>query len=925
MEQFDLGELFTETCAKVWACSDFAKKLCEQKPWLLQQLFSSGHVNTVLNAAELDAHLIKLLAECTTQNDFYRVLREVRNQQLLRITWRDLSGWCNVQETLDELSTVADLLVQHTVQFLTEQLEKEYGQPCSNQNEVQTLVILALGKLGGRELNFSSDIDLLFCYPKQGKTNGAHSIENQQFFTQLGQQVIAALNEITVDGFVYRVDMRLRPFGESGALVQSFSALEIYYQEQGRDWERYALLKARPITGTAAQRNQVMALVNRFVYRRYVDFGIIETLRELKKLMDAEARRSRLKDNLKRGSGGIREVEFIIQSLQLIRGGKEPLLQTGQWRLACERLVDTRHLQKEEAAILVAAYDFLRTAENRLQMIDDLQSQNLPTLTLAQEKLAKAMNQRSWEEFVSELNQHRKNVTILFSNLEATENRESEQVDEVPYLQLWQAKEFADTSLAPWGELAAREEFFMVLQQFKQSYALRKISPKAKERLQKVMPRILAMVLEAECPVQTLQRLLSVLEVISRRSVYLALLKENPNVLVAMVKLCSASQWLTQQLARYPILLDELLDSRMLTQQFSKEDLHQELRRCLLLIPEQELEQTMEALRQFKHSHTLRLCSQQIIANQDPESLGRQLSNLAEIILEQVLLIGWKQLAMSHGAPGAVPSEQFAIIAYGSLGAGELTYQSDLDLVFVYEGDGQQQTTGDKPITFTEFFSKLGQRIAYLLTTRTHSGVLYDIDNRLRPSGSAGLLVTRFAAYGDYQMKEAWTWEHQALVKARLIFGSSSLLAQFSQIRVDALCLTREEKKLQNQIVSMRDKMLQQQRGERKKIFNVKNWPGGITDIEFMVHYWILLYGRRVLALEEGWETRNLLFALADQELIDKESASILLEALHSYRQFQFQQALEQSRFSEPPLELTAHLEKVRSLWQQVFVLSNEE
>ncbi len=935
---FAACEFFNETAPRVWACSDYAATTCIRYPELLLDLLDAGSLEKTFRDGDFQESFERLVSHPISDSFsgedeaiFAKQLRLFRHQQMIRIAWRDISQLASFSETSQDLTYLADFCLTRGLAQLSQGMYQTFGYPLDEQGQVQQLLIVALGKLGGEDLNFSSDIDLLFIYPAQGETqNGARAISHQVFFTRLAQRLIKLLNDTTSDGFVFRVDMRLRPFGEMGSLVHSYAAIENYYQEQGRDWERYALLKARCISQDMMFKEKVTTLLNRFVYRRYLDYGIIDALRDLKKMMENERRRKRLKHNIKRGAGGIREMEFIIQSLQLVRGGKETRLQTSSFFCAIERLKKKNYLSWDVAKNIRNHYAYLRVLENRLQMLDDRQTQELPKDEEMQIKLGFSMGELNWdavqnavwdsmkyvEDYLAHLSQVPTHATQVIESSEDKDNMTS-------YQNIWFKKiddAVAERFLTRQG-LSNGTDFMACLTQFSERYILTKMSSRARKRLDDLMPMLIGRLAKEPQGSVYLHRVIPILEAISRRSAYLALLLENPNVIDYLIVLCSKSSWLAKEISRYPILLDELLDRRV-QGPTTIAALEQELRQLLLLVPEDDLEHQMETLRQFKHSLQLRIANASLVLPQEEQAVSYQLTQVAEVIVAEVMKLAWKSMVASHGYPVSEQNPsgnmQFAVIAYGSFGAYDLSYLSDLDLVFIHNGQMDAMTQGNSAISHQQFYLKIAQKILHLLSTRTLSGTLYELDIRLRPSGSAGLLVSSFSAFAEYQKERAWIWEHQALSKGRFVGGCLEIKTQFSQLREQVLCCQRDKNNLINQIVDMRSKMSQNASPVPSGEFDIKSSPGGLTDLEFMVQYWALLWAEEYPELIANYEVGKIFPLLGRLGIISEKEALDLLGAYKAYKDGIHLAALQEQSTLVEADRFALHCRAVVEMWNSV-------
>jgi [glutamine synthetase] adenylyltransferase / [glutamine synthetase]-adenylyl-L-tyrosine phosphorylase len=920
-----------QTVNRVWACSAFIANYCTQDPARLRALLETGDLARHYSADEYAQRVRAAFAEVTDEASMMRVLRQLRNREMVRIAWRDIAGHADLEETLVDLSRLADAVLDLTLAWLYRQLSRVFGKPEDAAGEPQSMIILALGKLGAHELNFSSDIDLIFAYPKDGETRGGtRSLSNHEFFNRLGQKLIKVLGEVTRDGLVFRVDMRLRPFGESGPLVMSFAGMEAYYQAHGRDWERYALIKARVIAGDQAAGKRLMAMLKPFVYRRYLDFGAIDALREMKRMINEEIRRKGMASNIKLGPGGIREIEFIGQIFQLMRGGRNAALQTRPILRVLGHLKAFNYLPEQAISELVTAYTFLRKTEHRLQQIQDRQAHSLPENDLDRQRIALGMGFCDWEEFLVALGAHRQCVQHHFTLLlEPRENGWAERS---------QSPAYADLS-GVWLSLGEPEAMIQLLrtygfgdpatilealQKLHATAESRNISPTARERLDRLVPRLLMAVRRSSNPATTLTRLTPLLETIAQRSVYLALLAEYPAALEHLIKLCSASPWIAAYIARQPILLDELLDPRTLYSPPGPAELETQLTEQLSYLSEADLEQEMNALRHFKHSQVLRVAAADLTGVLWVGTVSDQLSAIAETVLKAALRLAWDDLIGRHGEARCVDAgvdrpAGFAIVAYGKLGGLELGYGSDLDLVFLHDSRGEKQlTTGPKSLDNQEFFARLGQRIIHLITTITPAGKAYDIDARLRPSGSSGLLVSSLNAFAEYQQHHAWTWEHQALVRARPVAGSPATREEFSTIRAAVLGRERDEASLKQDVRDMCERMRRELGNREPDRFDLKGGQGGITDIEFMVQYIVLRWAAAHPLLLSSTANCPLLEIGAACKLLDPHDAEALCEAYFAYRARIHALALQEQPARVSEGEFRTHRSKVVDIWRRL-------
>ncbi|MGB0466466.1 MAG: bifunctional [glutamate--ammonia ligase]-adenylyl-L-tyrosine phosphorylase/[glutamate--ammonia-ligase] adenylyltransferase [Pontibacterium sp.] len=889
-----------EELSRVALGSDFVSEQLGRSPTLLADLLGSEDLVRTYPDTYYAQALTERLAVVDTEAALHRELRLFRTREQVRIIWRDLMRRADMRETTRDLSLMADACIDAALNWLYDVACERWGTPCAADGKAQQrLVVLGMGKLGANELNLSSDIDLIFAFPENGETDGEKKcLANQDFFIRLGKKLIQALDNMTVDGFVFRVDMRLRPFGSASPLAASFDAMELYYQEQGRDWERYAMIKARVVAGDKVAGAELMARLRPFVYRKYIDFSAFESLREMKAMISREVRRKGREENVKLGSGGIREIEFIAQAFQLIRGGRDSRLQQRELCNILPLLPDSVSMPQQAVDDLMGAYAFLRNAEHAIQAVADRQTQALPHDEKEQARLAFNMGFENWESFSAQLEAHREAVRFHFANVIApAEEPDSTDAGQLcaEWLDLWSGS-LDDEQAISFLEAQGYDDATNAWQHLKDlrlSRTVQVLQQIGADRLNSVLPALLTEVAAVENTTETLVRVLALVQSVLRRSAYLVLLAENPVALKQLVKLCSASGWFSEQLAKQPILLDELIDQRTLYAPPDKDQIRNELRQQLLRIPEEDVEQLMEALRYFKNAITLRVAASEITGALPLMKVSDYLTWTAEAILDVVLDIAWRNLAEKHGVPTSAPGvpceRDFIIVGYGKVGGIELSYGSDLDLVFVHNTDPNQFTDGNKQIANSVFFTRLGQRIIHMLNTFTPSGQLYEVDMRLRPSGNSGLLVSSLKAFREYQEQKAWTWEHQALVRARVVAGDSRLKSQFETMRADILAAVRDPDGLKTEVIEMRQKM-QAHLGSKntdkteQPVFHLKQDKGGIVDIEFMAQYQVLAYAHQYPALVEFTDNVRIFEAVEQAGLLSPEEVALLTEAYKTYR-----------------------------------------
>ncbi len=842
-----------------------------------------------------------------------RVLRRLRQRVMAALILRDVGGLAPLAEVVETMTQLADLATNFALDLLHRRLAAQFGEPLDKQGRPQRLLIVGMGKLGGRELNVSSDVDFIFIYPEDGETAGTpestRKIEAFDFFARLGKSLIAALGEITGDGRVFRVDMRLRPNGDSGPLVGSIVSLENYFIAQGREWERYAWIKARVMnSGDNRQAEWIAALerVSRpFIFRKYLDFGAINAMRDLHAQIRREVARRDMADHIKLGPGGIREIEFMAQVFQLIRGGRDPLLQIRATLEVLPLLAERRLLPVESVCELVSAYDFLRRLEHRLQYVNDAQTHSLPISDEERGLVAASMGFADWPGFLAALDGHRQRVARHFDEIFSSPEEGIHAL-----AALWFEQSDGDDALEALSQLNFRQPRAMLerLGSFRRSAKYLQLPAPNRERLDTLGPRLIAAAAATPMPDATWQRGLDFLATISRRGAYLALLQQYPQTLSKVAEIIGSSAWAADYLTRHPILLDEVLDPRLYEIATNWENFSSALQ---LRLAEHagDTESEMNILREAHHAQVFRLLAQDIAGLQTVERLADHLTQLADIVVQTTLELCWNKLRDRHPHPERPP--KFAVIAYGKLGGKELAYGSDLDLVYLH--DDPEPDVG-------ALYARLGQRMSTWMSSQTSSGMLFDTDFRLRPNGEAGLLVSTLAAFRDYQLQEAWTWEHQALTRARFCAGDPVLGAQFEALRIEILRQPRDLAKLREEVLSMRRRMLAAHASHSEDEFDLKQDPGGLIDVEFIVQYLVLGYAHRHPRLCGNLGNIALLGIAGELGLI---SPALADPARASYREFRrLQHALRLNGISGARVERAPQARRigaVQTLWAAVF------
>ncbi|WP_024851505.1 bifunctional [glutamate--ammonia ligase]-adenylyl-L-tyrosine phosphorylase/[glutamate--ammonia-ligase] adenylyltransferase [Hydrogenovibrio kuenenii] len=854
------------------------------------------------------------LVACEDLSHLNQLLRQCRLQEMVRIAVRDLAGLASVEETLQDLSSLADGLVSGALDWHYEDACQKYGSPMGQlSGDPQKMLVIGMGKLGGRELNFSSDIDLIFAYPEKGMAVNERGKEtpNDQFFTRLGQALNKSLTEYTDLGMVYRVDMRLRPFGDSGPLAVSFNELENYYEIHGRAWERYALVKARVIAGDQTKGEELFDILRPFVFRKYVDFTAIESLRELKAMINAEVQKKDKQQNIKLGRGGIREVEFIVQAFQLVHGGKNLDLQGRELLFMLNRLESELFLEQEIADQLKTAYLFLRKTENRLQEWSDQQTHDLPQDEGQQLCLAQSMGYENYASLLSELSIHQNFVQQEFDLLFAEQDQQEGVINAKQ--QVLEASNNQEES----------EGLSSLLEQFKKERSYIHASNESVQRFQAVLPRILNGLQQVDNPEVTLERVLKVIESVMKRSVYLVLLKENLSVIDDLLKLCSLSEWMTDMLARYPALLDQLLDSRILYEPLELVDLKKEANHLLEQSQDDE-EMFMNQIRQWRHEKVFRVAAADVTGQVPVMNVSDYLTWIAEAVLEVVTEYAWRHMQKRNGLPGGYDVSSgmpFLILGYGKLGGIELGYGSDLDIVFLYHGlESSARSDGERPLENNVYFIRMGQKIVSVMTTLMPTGTLYEVDTRLRPDGASGLLVASFDNFVNYEKSKAWVWEHQALVRARAVVGSEAAKHAFEVFKREFISEARELNSLKAEVVDMRQKMQQSLDKSSETEFDLKQGQGGIVDIEFMVQYLVLGFANQHEELSVWSDNIRLLDAVKAAGILDDADVQLLEDIYREYRKTYHRLALQNVKAIVSVTEFHFERENVRRIWNKVML-----
>jgi len=929
---------FRAELISVWAASEFVAQAVLNNPTLLPEIHSSRMTSHADSYREVLREQLRELHSLDYKSGLQQLKQKLRiahRKEFVQIIWRDICGYTDVHETCRNISRLAEASLQEALSVLNQWSISEWGAP-QNEGQAQEMIVIGMGKLGATELNISSDIDLVFAFTEAGQTTGTAAavepISNQQFFVRLGQRLIDVIDTITPDGFVFRVDMRLRPYGTEGALAISFDAMESYYQNQGRDWERYALVKAKVVAGDLDRGEEFLNKLKPFIYRRYLDFSMLESLRGMKTQINKQARQDRLANDIKLGPGGIREAEFTVQVLQLIYGGRDTSLQQQAIVKALENLVAGEYLPYQDAREVQTAYEFLRNLENKLQSFSNQQTQNLPADTLHRKRIAMAMGYDHWDELVQELDQQRNVISQHFNEILGVGKESGKTRDVgVDWVALWQLEFDADQArkyLQQQGFEDPDATYKVILDLHKDRKFLT-LPAQSRERMDIFMPVLLEATSRSNHPSLCVRRVMPLIAAVLRRTAYLVLLLENPQAMEQLVFYCTASPFISDYLARFPVLLDELLS--VLEKPPEKSTLADELKLQLLRVEKSNYEDELECLRYFKQSHSLQVVAAEVSGNMPLMKVSDYLTYIAEVILDAVLSLAWEFLVAKHGFPvhedGDFGEPGFAIIGYGKLGGLELNYGSDLDLVFIHRADLEKDTVvseGQQSINSRSFYIKLAQRIITTLGTHTMSGKLYEVDMRLRPSGESGLLVSSLASFSDYQANKAWTWEHQALVRARGIVGDAALLSDFTRVRKEILSQSRNLSDVAQEITSMRERMRKElsppsSSAADKFTFELKQGAGGIVDIEFMVQFFVLAYAHQYPNLLAYTDNYRILEVARECQLIDETELTALINAYLDFRGVSHKFSILDPGDVKASSEMDEQRRFVRLTWDKVF------
>ncbi len=890
---FDPEDAFgsSEETAAVLLFSEFVASSLTASPELFMDLRDSGDLDQRYEDDELSRRVRSRLPGEYDEKALRESISEFRQREMVRIAWRDLSGKAFLDETLRDLSALADACITTVIDALYGFFSLTMGVPEDNYGNKQGLIVLGMGKLGARELNFSSDVDLIFAYPGDGFVKGdPRGRTNEVFFTDLCRRFLRIFDSASTHLRIFRVDTRLRPYGSSGPLVMSTAAMEQYYQTQGREWERYAMIKARPVAGDLKAGYRLLEALNPFVYRRYLDYGAFDSFRDMKKRISLQVRDKRLKNNIKLGAGGIREVEFFGQIFQLIRGGVEPEFQERGILKVLDILQERSCITSETRDGLVQAYVFLRTLENRLQEFADLQTHDLPEKSDDRLRLSLSMGFDGWPFLVEQLQKHMKTVHGHFNQLLYVEEEHHDKLTE-DLKCLWATLNDPQSGnvMIVLAGVEDPERVIQLMKSMEEHPNTKKLTSNGRRRLDRLVPHMVKAALSQPDATTVLNRLVDLILAIERRTCYLSLLLENQGVLDTLALLAGKSPWIITFLSNHPALLDELLDPATLFSPPDKDLLERELDRRMRQIPDSDFEFQLEELCLFKNISTLRVAAADVSGDYPLMKVSDHLTFTAEVILDKIIEISWKAMTRKYGLPSGVKAGTkgfpgFSAIAYGKFGGIELGYKSDLDLVFIYSADQGVTQKKEKHLENSLFYTQLGQRIIRALSLHTSAGTLYETDMRLRPSGQAGMIVSHIDGFRDYMKNQAWTWEHQAIVRARPVSGDPKLQEQFNEIRRQILMQQRDPQTLQKEVSDMRLRMKKQHHAPEPGIFDLKQDSGGIIDIEFLVQYLVLNYSNERPSLTRWTDNVRLIETLSEERFLSQDQADKLKYAYLTMR-----------------------------------------
>ncbi|MBU1195443.1 MAG: bifunctional [glutamate--ammonia ligase]-adenylyl-L-tyrosine phosphorylase/[glutamate--ammonia-ligase] adenylyltransferase [Proteobacteria bacterium] len=889
--KFFLDERMSSDLTKVLLYSEFIASSVIKTPGLLKALVESQDLDQPYSDQTYSARISKKISADLDVSAVKDILLDIRLYEMIRIAWRDLTGTAQLEETLTDLSNLADAVVEIAVKAIFDDLVLMYGKPQNSENQLQHIIVLGMGKLGAKELNFSSDIDLIFVYPETGNTNGEKTISNEEFFTKLCRRFLKFFSTGVAHSNFYRVDTRLRPYGESGPVVMSAPAFEAYYQAQGRQWERYAMIKARPVAGDIKEGERILKMLNSFIYRRYFDYGSFDSFREMKHRIVLQVKNKKLKNNIKLGPGGIREIEFFGQLFQLIRGGVEPRLQERKILKVLDLLVDHQCIQPETSNDLKQAYVFLRMTENRLQAYADLQTHDIPENPVQRKILALSMGYGDWPDFETVLKNHMQKVHHHFNALLAEEHKQTMDKDILGLKELWanlNDPQFAEDE-NPIAGFENPDRVIHILKSLKEHPHTRQLTANGRKKLAALIPELVRKTGEQNNSEDILVKLIDLIITIERRTCYLSLLIENTAAMENLINLAQKSPWIIGFISKHPVLLDELMHPDSLYVPPDRTALEKQMEIRMSSLASDDLEYLIEELCVFRQISMLRVSAADVSGNYPLMKVSDHLTYIAEIILLQALKISHDIVSKKYGVPEGTHENDldhcgFAVIAYGKLGGFEMGYTSDIDIVFLYKADSGMTQGKDRSIENIRFYTNLAQRMIHILTLHTSAGTLYGADMRLRPEGSAGTIVSHIDTYEDYLKNHAWTWEHQALIRARCVAGDKGVSRQFETIRKTILTRKRDAGVLKKEVTDMREQMRKKRLKKVQGHFDLKQSKGGMVDIEFLVQYLVLKEAHRCPDLVVWTDNIRLLESLDAEGIIGPDESQQLQEAYIALR-----------------------------------------
>jgi len=907
---------------KVLFFSEFVANSLGRNPELFIALIQS---NDLLKSYSALTYKTKLESQISHEKDINKVkqiLLKIKVYESIRIAWRDLTNRATLEETLEDLSALAGAIVDYAIKAIYNEVADMYGFPVDREGNFQGIIVLGMGKLGAGELNFSSDIDLIFIYPKQGYTNGDNVISNEEFFTKVCRKFLKVFSAGTHENNFYRIDTRLRPFGAGGPIVMNSAAFEEYYQAQGREWERYAMIKAKPIAGDIKEGDLLLKGLNSFIYRRYFDYGSFDSFREMKRRITQQVKNKKLKNNIKLGAGGIREIEFFGQLFQLIRGGVEPKLQERKILKVLDLLQTHKCIEQAPKDDLKKAYLFLRLFENRLQEYADLQTHDIPEKEENKLILALSLGYKTWDALSIDLDHHMNRVHHHFSQLLVTQDNNKSDHHTQELKELWvniNDPQFAEDAISING-FKDSEKVLSILKLLEAHPNTRRLTTNGRKKLARLIPLLVRKISEHSDPELILIKLIDLIITIERRTCYLSLLIENESALETLITLAKKSPWIITFLSNHPALLDELMHPATLYSPPNRDALEKEMKDRMAAIPKGDVEFILEELCVFRQVNMLRVAAADVSGNYPLMKVSDHLTYIAETVLTQVLQVSWDIVTQKYGLPenilsGGLDCCGFAIAAYGKVGGLEMGYKSDIDIVFLHKCGSGVTTGSNKSIENIRFYSNLGQRIINMLTMHTPAGTLYGADMRLRPGGESGMIVSHIEAFEEYLKDQAWTWEHQALIRARPVAGDLDICLKFNEIRMNVLTLKRDPIILKDEVGQMRERMRDERLKIKQDLFHLKQSVGSIVDIEFLVQYLVLRYAHAFPDLTIWTDNMRLLESLDGEGVITGCESEQLQDAYLAMRKAIHRLNLQEKDLDLPDSHFKTYRDNVRQIY----------